>query len=150
MIAYRANYNIPVYNYKLEEIDDYTYVNKVLSDNDLSSNDFTAKQKIVFDFDDDGIVEEFYLISNVFSNFDSDKVFSIVFMVKDDKIYNVYKDIQKNNSFNGCKPYYRAFLDIDKDNKYEFILSCSGYSVSHTSNMLYKFENDEFKIVISN
>ena len=59
-------------------------------------------------------------------------------------------DISKNEVFNGCKPYFYSFLDIDMDRKSEFILSCSDYSVSKRVDMLYQFSDDNFKIAISN
>ena len=83
---------------------------------------------------------------------DHEKILSIVFMVKNEKIYYLYNDISENRSFNGCKPFFTTFLDADNDKKYEVILSCAGYSTSTQVDMLYKFnkDNDAFEIVISN
>lgn len=152
LLAYRANYKMKVYDYTLENIDDFSDVNKVLLDNDITDEiDYTAKSKVSFDYDNDGEMETFYLVSNVFSmDSNPDKVFSIVFMVKNDKVYPIYTDIQKNTSFNGCKPYFNSFLDVDNDENYELILSCAKYSVSHVESMLYKFEDNKFKMLISN
>ena len=73
------------------------------------------------------------------------------YMVKDDKIYSIYQDVAANSGFNGCKPYFQSFLDIDQDEKYEFILSCGYYSNARRSDMLYRLTDDEgFKIIISN
>lgn len=151
-LAYRANYDMRILDFQEENIVDYTYVNTVLRENDLSiSSQFTGSSKISIDFDDDGEKEDFYLISNAFPmDFEPEKIFSIVFMVKDEVIYYIYNDISDNRSFNGCKPYFTTFLDADNDNKLEFILSCGGYSTSKTVHMLYKYEQDAFKIVISN
>ena len=78
------------------------------------------------------------------------KIFSLVFMVKNNEIYPIYTNITSNTGYNGCKPYFRAFVDVDNDSKYEFILSCAKYSASGTTNMLYEFKDKEFKILISN
>ena len=152
LLAIKANYDIPVYNFNTRDIDDYTYVESVLKDNDLSKDSqYTSKYKIVFDYDNDGEDEEFYLISNAFPmDFEPDDIFSIVFMVKNDEIYPIYNNVSTNTGFNGCKPYFNTFMDIDSDNKYEFVLSCAKYSVSSTTDMLYKFEDNKFKILISN
>lgn len=152
LIAYRSNYKMNIYDYNIENIEDFTYVNEVLMDNNISNVDeYTAKNKVSLDYDNDGEIEDFYLVSNVFSmESNPDKVFSIVFMVKDNEVYSIYTDIEKNTSFNGCKPYFNTFIDVDNDNKYELVLSCAKYSVSHTSNMLYKFKDNKFKILISN
>ena len=152
IFAYDSNIDINMYNFEEEEIEDFTYVNKVLSDNNLDvSDDFTTSYKVSFDFDNDGSIEDFYVISNAFTMDSNPKyICSIVFMVKSDNIYSLYSDITPNSSFNGCKPYFTNILDVDNDKVYEFILSCSQYSVSDTVNMLYKYEDNEFKIVISN
>ena len=52
--------------------------------------------------------------------------------------------------FNGCKPYFNSFIDVDNDSRYEFILNCAEYSTNGVSRMLYKYDNNEFKILISN
>ena len=106
---------------------------------------------VSFDFDNDGKDEDFYVISNVFPlDFEPEMSFSIVFMVKDNNIYYIYNDVSKNNFTNGCKPFFTSFLDADNDGTYEFILSCGRYSISEQIDMLYKYSDDEFKILISN
>ena len=152
LLAYQSNFDLKVYNFSGEEITDRTYVDEMLSEHQLSTNSrFTSSAKVSFDFDHDGIREDFYLISNVFpDDFIPDNIFSLVFMVKNGEIYPIYTDISLNKGFNGCKPYFRSFLDVDNDNISEFILSCSRYSTAGVVDMLYKFENGEFKILISN
>ena len=128
------------------------YINEVLKENNLStSSKFTSIYKVNFDFDKDNQEEEFYIITNAFPfDFDPDKIFSIAFMVKSDIIYPIYTDISLNKGLNGCKPYYNTFLDVDNDNTYELILSCGKYSTTGRTDMLYKFKENNFKILISN
>ena len=151
-LAINSNYDIPVYDFEINDIDDYSYVNEELKKNKLPiDNYYTVSKKIVFDYDNDGEDEYFYIISNVFpTDFNPEKVFSMVFMVKGDKTYSIYKGIDTNTGFNGCRPYFNGFLDVDNDSKYEFILSCDKYSVSGSTRMLFDFENNKFKILISN
>lgn len=151
-LAYNANYDVDVYSYQEEDINDRTYVDIVLEQNGISTTtNFTSASKVDIDFDQDGIVEEFYLVSNVFDLVNHpDVVFSIVFMVKDNKIYSIYNDVSANHSFNGCKPFFQAFLDTNDDKVSELILSCGRYSISEQVDMLYQFQDNEFKIVISN
>ena len=152
LLAYNSNHDVPIYNFKLEEIDDLEVVYQMLEENKLPTDSkFTASYKVVFDFDGDNEDEEFYLVTNVFPmDFNPEKIFSLVFMVDKDNIYPIYTDISGNNSYNGCKPYFTAFLDINNDKKYEMVLSCAQYSVSNTIDMLYEFVDNEFKIKISN
>lgn len=152
LIAYKANYDMNIYKFTEEKIDDYRYVYDVLKENGLDvESKFTASYKVSLDFDNDESKEDFYLITNTFPmDFNPDKIFSIVFMVDDGNIYNIYTDISNNSGFNGCKPYFTSFIDVDNDKDLELILSCSQYSVSNRIDMLYKFDNNEFKIKISN
>ena len=152
LLAYNSNHDIDIQKINTQEIDNYDYIYSVFNDKDIStSSEYTSKYMISFDFDNDGIVEDFYLVSNAFiMGSNPDKIFSIVFMVKNDTIYNIYTDISKNIGFNGCKPYFNSFIDVDNDSKYEFILSCSRYSTSSTNHMLYGFKDNKFKILISN
>ena len=154
LFAYKANYNIDVYDYNSEVVDrNDPYVQKVLEENGIdSSSEFSSSSKISFDFDNDGVIEDFYLITNKFPlDFTPDFDFSLAFMVKNDTIYKIYRDvISSSNYYEGCKPYFNTFLDVNSDKQYELILSCGKYSVSGQIDMLYKFSDGEFKILISN
>lgn len=151
LFAYQANYNIDIFQYEKEEITDDKYVLDVLADKEIDSSNFTSHFKVSFDFDNDGELEDFYVISNAFDdNYKSDTVFSIVFMVKNDKVYYIYEDISPNRIYNGCKPYFQAFLDTNEDGISEFILSCGRYSNLKRVDMLYQFVDNQFKILISN
>ena len=151
-IATQSNYEISIKEFKEEEVGEMKYINEVLKENNLStSSKFTSIYKVNFDFDKDNQEEEFYIITNAFPfDFDPDKIFSIAFMVKSDIIYPIYTDISLNKGLNGCKPYYNTFLDVDNDNTYELILSCGKYSTTGRTDMLYKFKENNFKILISN
>ena len=152
LLGINSNVDIDVYSFTTDDIDDYSYVYEVLEKNNLPKDSlYTSNYKIVFDYDSDGLDEEFYVVSNAFPmEFDPEKIFSIVFMVKNEKIYSIYTNISKNTGFNGCMPYFSSFIDIDDNSKYEFILSCAKYSTSSVNRMLYEFKNNEFKILISN
>ena len=152
LLGIDSNVDISVSDFNTIEIDDYSYVYDVLKESNLPTDSkYTFTKKVIFDFDNDGVEEEFYLISNVFPvDFDPDKVFSIAFMVKNEKIYTIYKDINDNIGFNGCLPYITSFIDADDDSKYEIILSCDKYSTLGTTKMLYEFKNGQFNMLISN
>lgn len=151
-LAYKSNFNIDIKEYTEEQITDYSYVNYVLNENNLStSSKFTSNYKVSIDIDNDQVNEDFYVISNSFAmDFTPDRIFSIVFMVKNNKIYYLYNDISDNKVNNGCKPYLNYFLDLNSDKKYEVILSCGKFSTETPVDMLYQFNNDSFEILISN
>ena len=130
------------YKSSIEKLNWDTY--KVYSNNKLVGN-------YLMYYSDKWYVEDFYLVSNAFPlDFDPEYIFSIAFMVKDKKIYYLYNDISKNTSFNGCKPYYNSFMDVNNDGVYEIILSCGKYSASEQVDMLYNYTDKGFKIIISN
>lgn len=152
MIAYLSDYEMKVDDFQEVNIDDYTYVHKVLEENRISTNSqFTSAYKVLLDFDHDSREEEFYIISNAFPlDFDPNMIFSIAFMVKDDQIYTFYNDISYYEGLNGCKPYYHTFIDTNSDGIDEVILSCGKYGADEQTDMLFQFVDDNFKLLISN
>lgn len=150
--AVQANYEVKVLNVIPTEVKDMTYVNKVLLENGVTQVDeFTVKNLYQIDFDNDGITEKFYAISNAFSeNATSKQVFSIVFMEKNDNIYYLYKAIDENTGQNGCKPYLNTVVELTADNTYEMVLSCGYFSMEPRHDMLFTYKNDEFNLVLSN
>jgi len=154
VLAYKSNFNIKIKDYSEEQLtsSDQKYIDYVLEENDLSTSSlFTSNYKVNLDYDSDGEEETFYVLSNAFpTDFNPDLIFSIVFMVKDNNIYYLYNSIDNNKSNNGCRPYFNYFLDLTNDGIDEIILSCGQYSTKGTIDMLYKFEDNEFKIQISN
>ena len=149
ILGINSNYNISVSKTNVVDVNDNSIFRQILEDNDvsLSNSNYNSFTKIPLDFDKDGIIEEFYILSNVFS--EDSTYYSLAFMLKNDRLYYIYKNISSGNGFNGCKPYYNSFLDIDGDSKDELILSCSSYSVNGQSNILYSFDGEKFDVVIS-
>ena len=152
LIAYKANYDLKIKEFETKENNNNTYIHQVLKDNNLStSSQMTVNNVVNFDIDADGVEEQFYVISNAFaSDFYPDTIFSIVFMVKEQKIYSMYTNIEKANYGNGCKPYIRTFLDINDDDKHELILTCAKYSVQEPEDMLFQLNKEKFDLLISN
>lgn len=150
--AYRSNDDLNLIDFSKENISTNTYIEEVLKENYLATESkFTKSYKTTIDVDNDGIGEDFYVISNAFPmDFNPKMSFSIVFMVKDGKIYNLYKNVGEYNAYNGCSPEIIASFDADRDNTNEVLVSCYQYSVSGRIDMLYKFAKDEFKIIASN
>ncbi len=153
IVAYSANYEMKIKNFTQEKISDYTKVNEALSENNITINnqELTSNTQISVDIDNDGVDEKIYVVGNVFPiESNPEYIFSIVFMEKNDIIYPIYKSIEKNKNYNGCKPYINTIIDVNDDNKYEIVLSCSQYSTEGTIDMLYKFNKNKFSIIVSN
>lgn len=150
--AIKANYDVKLLNFTPTKIKDSTLINKVLTENNITSaTEFTVDNLYKIDFDSDGVVENFYAISNAFVRETSpSKVFSIVFMEKSGQIYYLYNSIADNDGQNGCKPYLNTIVDLTEDQIYEIVLSCGYYSMETPHDMLYTFEDNEFKLLASN
>ena len=71
-------------------------------------------------------------------------------MVDNEKIYMLYEDSDTNTGVNGCKPALYTIGDFDYDKDNELILSCAKYSNQTPIFMLYEFQNNAFRIEISN
>lgn len=150
-IAYDTNFKLNIINFNKNQVDDYTYIYKVLEDNNIPTNsNYSSIYKTNIDFDNDGTEEVFYIATNALSFDNTDKIFGFAFMVKNSEIYPIYTDIDSNNYYDGCKPYYNTFLDVNNDGVYEFILTCGKYSKQGQIDMLYQWVDNKFKIVISN
>jgi hypothetical protein len=127
------------------------YIQAVLSENNLPANSvMTSSFYLDIDIDSDNIEEKIYIISNKFPIDELDEEsFGIVFMVKNDKIYTIYKKIDNEDLFDGCKPYLDYAIDIDQDNKYELIVGCSYYSNNGSIEYIYKWRKNAFKLLVS-
>ena len=152
LLAYRANYDIKVDKFKVEEVTDYSDIAGFLKEKNIDINsELTVNSYVNFDIDNDGVDEVIYLFSNVFSmESNPEEVFSLVFAKKNDSIYILYDSVEENDGYNGCKPYINYILDIDDDNEKEIILSCGRYSDQKPIDMLFKFKNDSFNILVTN
>lgn len=150
--AYKSNYDIEVTDFIKEDLTNDEYVNAVLSEKGLPlENDYTTAYKTSVDIDRDGIEENFYVISNVFSmGKHPNRIFSFVFMVKNEQIYYLYDDVRDYKAYAGCVPNIVTFIDADDDKVDELIVSCDQYSNLGRIDMLYNFDGEEFKILISN
>lgn len=150
--AIRANYDVNILNVNSENINDTNYIKQVLNNNGITETDeLTVQAKYEFDYDNDGTKEKFYAVGNAFARETSPtKVFSIVFMEKNNQIYYLHKEIEENDGQNGCKPYINTVIDLDSDYKYEIIVSCGYYSIQNRNDMLYTFEDNQFKLLIDN
>lgn len=151
-LAYDANYEMKILDYVEGEVDDMTYVYQVLENNNLDKNsELSSIYKVSVDFDSDSIVEDFYIITNVFAmDFEPEENFGFAFMVKNNEVYAMYNDVGSSVGLNGCKPYYNTFIDTNDDGIYEVVLSCGRYSAEEPIDMLYQFDENQFKLMVSN
>ena len=151
-LAYRANYDLDVQAFSVDDNVDFRFANQVLTERNIPlESEFTSTSHLSFDFDSDGEEENFYLLTNAFPLDEEPEInFSLVYMVKNEQIYMLYDSVNEGSSYNNCKPFFTSILDTNHDHTYEIILSCGRYSIEEQIDMLYQFVDGSFKIVISN
>lgn len=149
-LALKANFDINVKKFVSSEITNLSKISDYLSSKNISAySELTVKTETQVDIDNDGSLEEIYIISNVFP-IDStpNEIFAYVFMKKNNQIYEIFNFEEQNSVDNGVKPYINSIIDVDNDGMYEIILSCAGYSIEEPENYLYKFTNNKFEKLI--
>lgn len=153
LLAVDTNNKYKVVNIKRNSISDFTYIHKVLAEYNLDiEQTYTSSDVIEVDIDNDNKNEYIYTITNKFPDTEiPTKSFGFIFMVKNNKIYYLYDHVSNNEDiYDGCKPYINNIIDINQDNKYEFIISCSYYSNNGVEQKLYEFNNSNFNLLVSN
>ena len=146
-----ANFDIKIKKFEVVDNQEQEYTDEILSSNGISSySELTVNDKINVDIDNDGTSETIYIVSNTFpTETNPNTIFSFVFMIKDNQIINIYSSKIKGDAYSGCMPYLSSIIDADNDDKYEIILTCARFSAQEPINTIYKFENNQFKQLIS-
>lgn len=150
-LAVKSNYNIKVKEFEIVNNDLTGEAGEIFNKYKIYNQDeITENTKIIIDIDNDGKDEEIYSVSNVFPMFyEPEKIFSYVFMKKDNKIYYMYEYESEADSYSGCIPQISAIFDSDEDGISEIALTCSRYSDQEPLNSIYRFRNNAFELVIS-
>lgn len=154
LLAYSSNDEIIIRDFKVESIINDEIANTVLSQNNIKINqEFTVQDKIKIDIDQNGEEDTIYLISNHLPlSANENKRFNLVFIIKNNKLYYLYKDIDKTINSHSCKPSINSILNTTPSKESEIILTCSKMSDIKNKTYLFKYnkKKDEYKEIISN
>jgi hypothetical protein len=147
-----------IYGYSSElELENISFNTQELNDNEIEKIDSILKvngiigyeslneaEKLTFDFDQDGVDEEIYFISNLFDETIYDKVFSLVFTIQDNSVNYLLKQIEDvDNTYDLCIPTPSSILKIGN---YKLIIRCDYFS--ELGSKTYLFEKDDtFKLI---
>lgn len=145
-----SNNKAKIISYNKEELSKEEY-QKVLTDLNITKyNDMKVASKILIDYDNDKELEEINVISNVFvdpfmEDIDDDK-FSIIYTVDNNEI-----DIIYNKSFSsdmkGCLISNPYIIDLNNDNKYEIITTCSYFDKLGTKVQIFEQKKNKYNLV---
>lgn len=156
VLAIGGNMNVSVIDFNTSSITDLdnSYIKYVLNKYGIDDVvNFTNKEKISLDFDNDGKSEDLFVLSNIFPiGFSPKKSYNLIFLRDDDNsTYVVYKSISDfGSSYSGCKAYVSSIIDVDMDKNYEILVGCGYYSVGGVYNALYTFKDNKYQMLISN
>lgn len=108
-------------------------------------NELTISDKIDIDYDNDNINETIYIFSDVFANEPQEQIFTIMYVIDDNK-----KDILYNEIFSeditGCVGYMNNIIDINNDKKLELIYACTYFDKKGTKIGIYNLKNNNYKL----
>lgn len=119
---------------------DTEYINSALKQININSGNGYYTSKVIYDFNSDGEKEGIYITSNYSFDLVNHKMYTVVYQVKNGEI----EIIEKSQD----APYnFFEILDIDKDGKYEMILT---YNVKNLPSMnscykMYKINNGKWE-----
>ena len=133
--------------------EDNIYIKTILNRYGISDNvNFTNKEKISIDFDNDGENESLFVLRNVFPNeFTPSVTYNLIFLRDNNSTYVVYENISGyNDDYTGCKAYVNNIIDVNNDNKYEILIGCGYYSTKGVYYALYTFLDNKYQLLISN
>ena len=155
LIAYISNYNIDYIYKEPTAIIDKKYVDKIADANGVIASNLTVSQEVNMDIDKDGKNETFYSFSTALPIEPTDnKEYSIVFMVKDEKIYPIYSTLNSKYLGTYCQSNIEGFVNLNTNNTYEIIVSCSTMGVNEQRVNLYELNKNngklEFELKASN
>lgn len=150
--AYKSNENYDIKSIKLEENKNLEETKKVLKEFNININ-YLPEVNIStnLDLNNDGVEDKVYAITNMLTEYASEPEFSIFIVKRGNKLYRLFKSSSESNSTNMCYPNINSILDIDNDNEYEIIMSCTNTGIDSIKTIMYKYneEKDDYQIVIS-
>ena len=104
------------------------------------------KEEITIDYDNDGKKERIVMFSNAYNETKTDKAFSYIAILKNNKYNIIYSDVRDANEiYNICNPYMQAIVDLRKDKKYTLIFGCEYFSNIGTKSIIYGEKNKKWE-----
>lgn len=147
IFAIKTNQKYSYGDYLLEDVseEDEKYIRKVLEDNNINALSFTSENVINFDLDSDGKLEKIIIVSNAFTTEYAKDLFNFIFVVKDDKISIIKKEINTYDKlYSMCKDYVAYLVDLTGKGKYSIITGCGYYSNRKDCIEMYQLKRGKY------
>ncbi len=144
-----SNNKTKVLNYEIKELEKADY-QEMLENLDIKKyNEMTIAKKVLIDYDNDGQIEEINFLSNVFVDpfmEDKDDKFSIIYTIKNGEI-NVIYNRKFSDDMNGCLISTPYIIDVNNDDKYEMITTCSYFDKLGTKTQIFELKKNKYNLV---
>ena len=145
-----SNSKTEVIPYSESEINKEEY-SKILEQLNIKKyNELKINKKINIDYDNDGEIESIYILSSLFvdpfmEDIEDDK-FSIAYTIDNNKLNIIYQK-KFTSDMNGCLLNIKGIIDVNRDNKYELITTCSYFDQKGTKIQIYELKNSNYQLV---
>lgn len=153
MLAVRSNQDFKVAEYSTTTIslEDMSYVDEILQQYNISTREIIFQEAFSYDLDSDGNQEKIFTVSNLFEpNYAPDKIFSFIFVVKNDRITvvsSMVDTLDKKNEH--CRSYVHSLVDTNQDGNYEFITGCGYYNSTKNCVEMFEYQKNQYKKIKS-
>ena len=140
-----SNKEIKLINYQLKDMTTEE-TDEILSLANIKEKNVTANEKLDIDYDHDGKIETIYFVSNSYKENKDTLLYSLIY-VKDD----VSEFIARNKYYSQKDAHVctlAGIMDINNDQKYEFIIRCPGFDNSGVRVQIYESINKKLKKTI--
>ena len=151
ILGIKNNVDIDIIDFKEKRITDYDIIKQILTNEEIAVDiDDLYKEEITIDYDNDGKKERIVMFSNAYNETKTDKAFSYIAILKNNKYNIIYSDVRDANEiYNICNPYMQAIVDLRKDKKYTLIFGCEYFSNIGTKSIIYGEKNKKYQTLLS-
>ena len=145
-----SNNKTRVLDYEIKELEKEDYQNILESLDIKKYKEMTIAKKMLIDYDNDGQIEEIVVLSNVFvdpfmEDVEDDK-FSIIYTIKNDEVNIIYNK-RFSSDMKGCLISTPYIIDVNNDNKYEMITTCSYFDKLGIKTQIFELKKDKYNLV---
>ena len=150
--GYSKSLNIDIIPFENNQMNDLEIekLNQILNNLGISGYEILSiSDKINIDYNNDGINDDIYIVSNLFLESINKKVFSLIYYLDENSnpVF-IYKNINNTTSmYNLCVPSINNIVDLNKDSNYEMFIECNYFDNIGTEYSIYKFENKSYNII---
>lgn len=147
--AYRGNMKVDVVNYhsvEMSEAEIKEATNILKKYNITFQPSFTKTMKLEFDFNNDGVEENLYIISNALGMEEQSIYFSIAYIENSGNIEILIEKIS-DSMYQIPTLNLRELIDINQDKKYEFVFEYSYFDQLGTSHEIFEYQNGIYKAI---